>query len=99
MLDAVSVTGNTFELLQVRAAVGRTLSTMDDAPDAGPRAVLSYAFWQRAFAGDPSIVGRTITVNDLAYDVIGVMPRDFTLGRGNRSGRHSTSRATCGRRT
>jgi len=82
MLDAVSVTGNTFELLQVHAAVGRTLSTMDDAPGAGPRAVLSYAFWQRAFGGDPSIVGQTIIVNDLAYDVIGVMPRDFTLGQG-----------------
>ena len=82
LVDAVDVTGNLFEVLQVRAAVGRTLVEADAPPDAGPRVVLSYGFWQRAFGSDPSIVGRTITLNDLAYDVVGVMPREFTLGTG-----------------
>ena len=82
LLDAVSVTGNLFELLNVRATVGRTIVDGDAAPAAGPRVVLSYEFWQRAFDGDRSIVGRTITLNGLAHDVVGVMPRAFTLGKG-----------------
>jgi putative ABC transport system permease protein len=82
LLDVISVTGNTFELLQVRAAIGRTLSSSDAAPDASPLVVLSYAFWQRAFGGDTAIIGHTITLNDLGHTVVGVMPRDFTLGQG-----------------
>jgi len=80
LLDALDVTANTFALLQVRPALGRTLTTGDDAPGAEPRVVLSDALWRRAFAADAAIVGRSITLNDLPYTVVGVMPPGFTLG-------------------
>jgi hypothetical protein len=53
------VSGDAFERLGVSAAAGRLFTTADDtAPGASPVAVVSYAFWQRRFGGDPAIVGR-----------------------------------------
>jgi putative ABC transport system permease protein len=79
LLDVLSVTRNTFDLLRVRPQLGRTFIAGDDAPGAAPIAVLSWEFWQRSLGGDPAIVGRTLTLNDLPYTVVGVMPRGFTL--------------------
>lgn len=71
-------TGNYFEVLGVRAAVGRTFGPEDDRqPGAHPVAVLSYGCWQQRFGGDPNIVGRTVRVNGLSYNVLGVMPAGF----------------------
>ncbi len=65
-------------MLGVRAILGRGLTPADDQkPLAHPVAVISYGSWQRRFAADPGIVGRTIKINDLAYTILGVMPRDF----------------------
>jgi predicted permease len=70
--------GNYFDVLGVRPAVGRFFHAAEDVrPGAHPYAVLSYAFWQRRFAGDPSIAGRTIRINGLPYTVLGVTPREF----------------------
>ena len=80
LLDAVSVTGNTFDLLKVRPLLGRGFTPGDDSTGTGPVLVLSYGFWQRSLGGDPGVVGRILTLNDLPYTVVGVMPRDFTLG-------------------
>jgi len=72
------VSGEYFEVLGVNAILGRTLTVSDDqTPGAHPVAVLSYGFWQRAFAGDTSITGKTIRIKDQPFTVIGVTPRAF----------------------
>ena len=72
------VTANLFEVLGVRAALGRTLQPEDDrAPGASPVLVISDALWRGRFATDPSIVGRSLAVNGHAFTVVGVAPRGF----------------------
>ena len=75
---AEMVSGNYFDVLGVRAALGRTFRTEEDAePGAGPVIVLSHNFWQRKFAADPGIVGRNVMLNGQGFTVIGVAPRGF----------------------
>jgi hypothetical protein len=72
------VSGNYFGVLGIGAAAGRTLSPEDDrTPGAHPALVLSYAFWQRRFAGVPDVVGRTVSVNNTPFTVVGVAKRGF----------------------
>lgn len=72
------VTGNYFDLLGVRAFMGRVLTNADDdAPNAHPVAVLSYGCWQRRFGGDPGIVGSALTINGHSFTAIGVAPPGF----------------------
>ena len=72
------VSGNYFEMLGARPSLGRAfLPEEGSVPNRHPVAVISHNFWMRRFAGDPSIVGRTITLNSLAFTVIGVAPDGF----------------------
>ncbi len=72
------VSGNYFDVLGVGAAAGRTLGPDDDrTPGSHPVVVLSYAFWQRRFAGAPDVVGRSVTVNGTPFIVVGVAKRGF----------------------
>jgi predicted permease len=72
------VSGNYFDVVGTRPLLGRTFTKSEDQTPAGaPVVVISYAFWQRRFGGDESIVGRAVNVNDRPYTVIGVMPQDF----------------------
>jgi putative ABC transport system permease protein len=59
-----------------------TTGAVIDRPDAPKVAVLSYRLWQRRFASDPTLVGKTIRLNSEAYTVIGVMPEGFAFPRG-----------------
>lgn len=71
-------TGNYFDVLGVKPAMGRFFNQKDDLnPGASPYAVLSYGAWQARFGGDPAIVGKTIRINRLPYTVFGVAPSDF----------------------
>ena len=72
------VTGNFFQVLGVGAALGRTLTPADDEPFAAqPVMVLSDRGWDKLFARDPAILGRTVTVNGITFEIVGVMPRRF----------------------
>jgi predicted permease len=72
------VTGNYFEGLGVKPALGRFFTPDDDkAPGAHPVAVLTYDCWQKRFAGEPQTVGQTILVNGRNFTIIGVAPRGF----------------------
>ncbi len=72
------VSGNYFDVLGVRAASGRTLTPADDQKaGAHPVVVLSYSSWQRRFAANPTIAGKTVKINGLDYTILGVMPRGF----------------------
>src|SRR5829696_1489681 len=72
------VSGNYFPVLGIVPERGRLLTAADDKEGAPPAVVLSYAFWQRRFAGAADVVGRTMAVNDAAFTIVGVAPRRFT---------------------
>ncbi len=73
------VSGNYFDVVGVRAAIGRTFFE-DEDPPAGvyPVAVISDAFWRQRFNADQDVAGRPFTLNGHAFTVIGVAPRGFT---------------------
>ena len=72
------VSGGFFDALGVKPALGRLLSSDDDAQQSGTApAVLSFPYWQRRFAGDAGVVGRTVTVDGHKAVVIGVTPKGF----------------------
>lgn len=72
------VTGNSFQVLGVSAAMGRALTAADDEPVAGqPVMVLSHRGWDRLFARDPAILGRRLLVNGFTFEIVGVMPEGF----------------------
>jgi len=71
------VSSGYFRVLGVNPQFGREFLRAEDVPHGAPVTVLSYAFWQRTFAGDASILGRTITLRGEPYTVVGIMPRDF----------------------
>jgi len=71
-------TGNYFDLLGVKPALGRFYNQSDDVhAGASPYAVLSYGAWQARFGADPAIVGKVIRINRLPYTVFGVAGPDF----------------------
>jgi predicted permease len=73
------VSGEFFETLGVQPALGRLLSPLDDQPGCGsPAVTISYSFWQREFAGERSVLDRTLTINRQPFRIIGVAPPDFT---------------------
>jgi predicted permease len=73
------VSGNYFAVLGVPTLIGRPLTVDDDrVANGAPVTVLSYAYWQRRFAGDPAVLGRTVTINRVPFTVVGVTPPGFT---------------------
>ncbi len=68
------VSADFFDVLGLRAVLGRTFVASDDSKDAPPVLVLSYDYWQRALGGDPHVVGRTFEMNDKVHTVVGVLP-------------------------
>jgi len=80
-------TANFFDVLGVKAALGRTfLPEEETKPGGHPVVVLSHTFWQNRFAGDPGIIGRVIELNRFHFTVVGVAPEGF---RGSMSGLRS----------
>jgi predicted permease len=76
-LSSVSVAQNFFAFLGVQPALGRTF-TAEESLWNGPRAVmLSDPLWRTRFASDPLVVGRTVTLNERPYTVVGVLPASF----------------------
>jgi putative ABC transport system permease protein len=72
-------TASLFPTLDLAPLIGRTFTEAEqsDPSRAGSVVVLSYAFWQRRFGGDPSVLGRKIRLNGNPTEIIGVMPADF----------------------
>lgn len=75
--DASLVTGNFFEVVRVKAVMGRTLNQADDERGGNSVVVLSDKGWKRRFNSDPNVIGRTVMVDGAPYEVIGVMPAGF----------------------
>jgi hypothetical protein len=85
------VSGNYFDVLGVRARIGRTFVPEEDAvPGASPVVVLSDALWTGQFGGDPGVIGTRVAINRQPFIIIGVAPRGFT-GAASRPARGSSA--------
>ena len=71
-----------FDVLGARPLLGRTFRATDDRPTSARVMVLSYGLWQTRFGGDSRVLGRQITVDSRACEVVGVMPREFFFPNG-----------------
>lgn len=72
------VSGNYFSVLGVPASRGRVLAASDDRPEAPAVVVLAHAFWRQRFAAAPDVIGRTLSINDRPFTIVGVAPEEFT---------------------
>ncbi|HEX8187920.1 MAG TPA: ABC transporter permease, partial [Pyrinomonadaceae bacterium] len=81
-LESAKVTGRFFDLLGARAAVGRVFGEGDDRVGGPAVVVLSDRLWRERFGASPEVVGRTITLNQTAFNVVGVMPPAFNFPSG-----------------
>jgi predicted permease len=75
--DGTQLSANSFQVLGQKPILGRDFAASDETPGAPAVAILTYGFWQRRYAKDSSIVGKTIRLNGGPTTVIGVMPPGF----------------------
>jgi putative ABC transport system permease protein len=75
-----NATAGVLPLLGIAPVLGRTFSADEDQPGHSHYALLSYALWQSQFGGDPNIVSRSIQLDGDTYSVVGVLPKQFSLG-------------------
>ena len=78
---AARVSAPWFRVFGAQPILGRTFTAEEDRPNAAPVVVLSYGFWQRAFGGDPNVVGQTLLLDGRSFRVFGVMRSDFAWPR------------------
>jgi predicted permease len=81
-LSGSAVTWDVFPTLHVNPLLGRTFTETEDRENAPGTIVLSYGLWRSLFAGDPAALGKTVTLDDRSYLVIGVMPPAFAFPSG-----------------
>jgi putative ABC transport system permease protein len=80
-LDSVWATAILFPAFGVAPQLGRAFTPEEDRPGVAPVVILSHAFWQRRFGGDPAIIGQSLTLDGRSQQVIGVMPPGFKFIR------------------
>jgi putative ABC transport system permease protein len=81
--DAEVVTGNYFQLLGLRPAIGRLLTQQDDtAKNANPVVVLSHDYWKTRFAASRDVVGQMVLINGHPFTILGVAPENFNTAIG-----------------
>ncbi|MEO7724064.1 MAG: ABC transporter permease [Chthoniobacterales bacterium] len=73
-VPGLAATADLFEVLGTRPLLGRGFARADERDGAAQVVVISHAFWQRRFNGDPNIIGKEVTMVDKPYTVTGVMP-------------------------
>jgi putative ABC transport system permease protein len=79
-VSAASATAGVLPLLGIAPLLGRSFGTDEDQPGHSHFALLSYALWQSQFGGDPNIVTKSIQLDGETYTIVGVLPRQFSLG-------------------
>ena len=75
--SGLEASGNYFHTLEVTASHGRVFTEDDDRLSATPVVVLSDAYWQRRFHGDPTVIHRVISVNNQRMTIVGITPPEF----------------------
>ena len=76
-IRSMMVSADFFHVLGVQPAMGRAFTPAEDSPSGESVAILSDGLWRRRFGADHGMIGRTITINNRTYSVIGIMPADF----------------------
>lgn len=79
-LQAQRVTANLLDAWKIDMALGRRFRAGEDQPGADPVVIVSHGFWQRHFAADPDIIGRTMALNGHAHTIVGVMAPEMEIG-------------------
>jgi predicted permease len=80
-VDGRWVSAEFFSVFGVRLALGRGFAQGEDEPGAAPVAVISAGLWRRKFDASPGVVGKSLTLDDKTYTVVGVLPESFNLYR------------------
>ncbi|HWF89692.1 MAG TPA: ABC transporter permease, partial [Pyrinomonadaceae bacterium] len=80
-LPIATVTADFFKVFGVSPLLGRTFVEGEDVKGKNQVCVISHAFWQRRFGGDPGVVGRTLSLNNTPTQIVGVMPAEFKFPR------------------
>ena len=76
-VDVGTISASLLPLLGVQLSIGRNFAESEDRPRAQRVAILNHALWQSRYDADPDIVGKSITLDDAIFTVIGVLPPDF----------------------
>ena len=80
-VGTIRVSSNLLPMLGVTPLHGRLFTADEDREGAPPTAILHYGTWTRRYAGDPSAIGRKLLLNGTSYEIVGIMPRSFSLRR------------------
>src|SRR5215470_3947865 len=78
-VDGARVSSSLFPLLGAKAILGRVLLPEEDSPGKAATVILSYGFWQRRFGGTADVIGKTLILSGNNFEIVGVMPREFSL--------------------
>jgi predicted permease len=78
-IPGLDVTDGTLPMLGVHPLLGRLFTRQDDAPNGPKTVILSYGYWQRKFGGEKSAIGRSLTIDGTAHEIIGILPKSFTF--------------------
>jgi putative ABC transport system permease protein len=79
---AGAVTADFFPMLGVQPALGRNFTREEDTPNGAKAVILGHGLWQSRFGGDANVLGRTITLNQQSYAVVGILPASFQYPEG-----------------
>ena len=80
-VGTIHVSANLLPMLGAAPARGRLFVSSEDVKGSAGTAILSYGMWVRRYGSDPLVIGRALTINGKTYQVIGILPRSFSLPR------------------
>src|SRR6185295_8245185 len=80
-VEGAKVSSSLFPLFGAQAMLGRVFTPEEDGKGSAPAAILTYGFWQRHFAGDRSVVGKTLMLDGNPVSIVGVMQPEFSLNK------------------
>jgi predicted permease len=80
-VGTIHVSSSLLPMLGVRATTGRLFTADEDVRGGPSTAVLSYPMWERRFAGDPHVLGKSLTINGKLHQIVGILPKGFSLPR------------------
>jgi len=80
-VGVIRISSNLLPMLGLRAGAGRLFTADEDSVGPPATAVLSYGMWTRRYGSDPRMIGKSIIINGKPHEVVGIMPREFSLPR------------------